>query len=88
VVFLVFTAGVAVNGSILLGLAVLSGPHEKFGVVLYAGDAIGTTGLYALIGQRAPLRPMRMTATIIAVVVGLLWLLGVPSFVESTGWDF
>jgi hypothetical protein len=86
--FFVFAAGVAGIGSIVLFLAFFVGHHETVGVELYAGGAIGTAGAFALIGQLAALRPMRLTSTTIAVVVGLLWLLLLPSFVSSPGWNF
>jgi hypothetical protein len=86
--FFVFAAGVAVIGLIVAFLAAFFGHQETFGIELYAGGAIGTTGAYALIGQLAALRPMRLTSTTMAVVVGLIWLLELPSFMNSPGWTF
>jgi hypothetical protein len=86
--FLVFAAGVAGVGLVVGSLAFFFGHHEAFGVELYAGGAIGTTAAYALIGQVAALRTMRLTSTTLAVVVGFIWLLALPSFVSSPGWTF
>jgi hypothetical protein len=86
--FVVFAAGVAGIGFVAFVLAAFFGSHDSFGVELYAGAAIGTTGAYALIGYTASPPPIRKAATMLAVLTAFMWLAALGSFINNPGWNF
>lgn len=88
---IVLGAGVAAIGFAALFLAEFFGGHDLFGIGMYAIGAILTTATYAVIGlmgSTAVPRPIRWSATALALVVGLFWLAALPSFLHNPGWNF
>lgn len=69
--------------------ASFGGGHDSVGRMSYAaGAVVGTTGAFALTGRLASTRPIRLAATVMTVLTGLLWLIELPGFLSSPGWQF
>ena len=75
-------------GYVALVAASFGGGHDSLGRMLYAAGAVGTTGAFVRTGRLASTRPIRVAATVLTVLTGLLWLIELPGFLSSPGWQF
>lgn len=75
-------------GYLMLVAAFFAGGRHNQGLVPYLVGAVVTTGTLALWAAFTRLRPLRMTAGVLAVLTAVFWLGELPAFLSSSGWQF
>lgn len=86
--FAITTAVVLVAGYVAAIAAFFGGGRDGTGRLFYAAGAIGTTGALLLLGRQFTVRGVRLTMVGLGVIVGLWWLVELPAFLRSPGWQF
>jgi len=86
--FAVGTVMIAAVGYAALLVAFFGGAHDPVGKAAFVCGAIGTTGGFVVIGRVADSRVRRIAAAVLATLIACGWLVELPSFLTSHGWQF